>query len=124
MEGGETVFDGDETAKMLKAKGLRPVTPDEFPLLKAFSQFTPEEIRQKFSLGHVNPARTISSSIAQNASNVNNSSVNHASCTVGDIHIHCPGITKDEVAKQIGTEVTNMFSGLSLKALQRVNITR
>lgn len=124
MEGGETVFDGDETAKMLKAKGLRPVTSDEFPLLKAFSQFTPEEIRQKFSLGHVNPARTISSSIAQNASNVNNSSVNHASCTVGNIHIHCPGITKDEVAKQIGTEVTNMFSGLSLKAYQQVNITR
>ncbi len=72
MEGGETVFDGDETAKMLKAKGLRPVSPDEFPLLKVFSQFSPEEIRQRFSLGHVSPSSSIASSAVRNAGNVSN----------------------------------------------------
>lgn len=124
MEGGETVFDGDETAKMLKARGLRPVSPDEFPLLKVFSQFSPEEIRQRFSLGHVSPPNSMTASAVQNAGNVSNTSNNKQTYTTGDIHIHCPGITKDEVARQIGTELTNVFSGLSLKAYQRANITR
>ena len=42
----------------------------------------------------------------------------------GDVHIHCPGVTKDEVAKQIGDEMTKTFFGMENKARQRVNITR
>lgn len=124
MEGGETVFDGDETEKMLKAKGLRPVTPDEFPLLKVFSQFSLEEIRQRFSLGHVSPPSSIVASAVQNAGNVSNNSTNKQTFTIENVHINCPGVTKDEVAKQIGTELNNVFSGLSLRAYQRANITR
>ncbi|MDE7239613.1 MAG: hypothetical protein K2N41_07870, partial [Lachnospiraceae bacterium] len=127
MEGGETVFDGDATAKMLEAKGFRPVTADEFPLLKAFSSYSPDEIRQKFAPSLISPSRAAASSAIQNANHaVNNSSVNNGpSYTMtGDVHIHCPGVTKEEVAKQIGTELNNAFSGLSLKAYQRVNITR
>ena len=126
MEGGETVFDGNATAKMLEAKGFRPITADEFPLLKAFSSYSPDELRQKFAPNLTSPAKSAASSAMQNANHaVNNSSVNNGpSYTTGDVHIHCPGITKDEVAKQIGTELTNVFSGLSLKAYQRANITR
>lgn len=123
MEGGETVFDGDETEKLLKARGLRRLTSDESPLLKALTQYSPSEIQQRLSSNMINPVKSISSSAIQNASqavNVNN----NASYTMGDVHVHCPGITKDEVAKQIGTEMTNIFSGLSLKAYQRANITR
>ena len=42
----------------------------------------------------------------------------------GDVHIHCPGVTKDEVAKQISDEMTKTFFGMENKARQRVNITR
>ncbi len=49
---------------------------------------------------------------------------NHPSITIGDIHITCPGVTSQEVAKQVGAEINNIFSGLSLKAYQRANITR
>ncbi|MBD5466690.1 MAG: hypothetical protein HDR21_00885 [Lachnospiraceae bacterium] len=126
MEGGETVFNGDATARMLKARGFRQITADEFPLLKAFSSYSPDELRQKFAPSLSSPATSAASSAMQNASHaVNNSSVNNSpSYTTGDVHIHCPGITKDEVAKQIGAELTNVFSGLSLKAYQRANITR
>ena len=127
MEGGETVFDGDATARMLKARGFRPITADEFPLLKAFSSYSPDELRQKFAPSLASPATSAASSAMQNANHaINNSSVNNGpSYTMsGDVHIHCPGVTKDEVAKQIGTELTNVFSGLSLKAYQRANITR
>lgn len=71
------------------------------------------------------PANTAAASAIQNAGRaVSNSFNNGTSFTTGDVHIHCPGITKDEVAKQIGTELTNVFSGMSLNAYQRVNITR
>ena len=126
MEGGETVFDGDETAKMLSAKGFAPITPDEFPLLKALSPYSPDEIMQKFAPAMISPARTAATSAIQNAGHaMNHNSVNNSpSYTMGDVHIHCPGITKDEVAKQIGSELTNVFTGLSLNAYQRANITR
>ena len=126
MEGGETVLSGDETAKMLKARGFQPIRPDDFPLLKAFAAYSPEEIRQRFAPQMISPAGTTASATLQNAGHaVNNNSINNTpSYTTGDIHIHCPGITKDEVARQIGTELTNVFSGLSLKAYQRASITR
>ena len=124
MKGGETVFDGDETARMLKAKGFKPLTPEKSLTFKTFSQFTPEEISQRFSFNPPNPAGILSSSVVQNAGSVNNSSINKPSFTLENVHIHCPGVTKDEVAKQIGAELNHVFNGMSLKAYQRVNITR
>ena len=125
MEGGETVYNGEETERMLKARGFQPVTPEKFPLLKSFASYRPSEIRQRFVPQMISPANTAAASAIQNAGRaVNNSFNNGTSFTTGDVHIHCPGITKDEVAKQIGTELTNVFSGMSLNAYQRVNITR
>lgn len=38
--------------------------------------------------------------------------------TIGDIHVTCPGVTSQEVARQVGVELNKQFSGLSLAALQ------
>lgn len=46
------------------------------------------------------------------------------SFTVGDIHVTCPGITSDDVAKQIGSALKREFSGMSLMATQKMSITR
>ena len=124
MKGGETVYNGEETARILKAKGFRPITPDEFPLLKAFQKFSPDDIMQKFAPNLSYQTGAISSAIARNVSNVNDNSVNRSSVTLENVHIHCPGVTKDEVAKQIGAELNNVFNGLSLRAYQRASITR
>lgn len=56
---------------------------------------------------------------------INNSSVvnkNSRPVTIGDINITCPGVTSQEVAKQIGVELNNMFNGLHLEADQRSRI--
>ncbi len=53
---------------------------------------------------------------------LNNSVVNNNQrqmVSIGDIHITCPGVTSQEVAKQVGVELNNMFNGLHLNALQQ-----
>ena len=46
------------------------------------------------------------------------------SMTIENMNITCPGITSDDVAKQIGSALKKEFSGMSLKAYQISNITR
>lgn len=46
------------------------------------------------------------------------------SFTVGDIHVTCPGITSNDVAKQIGSALEKEFKGMSLYATQKMSITR
>ena len=55
--------------------------------------------------------RSVSSSV------INSKNVQPVS--VGDIHITCPGITSQEVARQVGDQLNHMFSGLHLDAMQR-----
>lgn len=53
---------------------------------------------------------------------INNSNVvnnNRPSVSIGDIHVTCPGVTSQEVAKQVGVELNNMFNGLHLEAMQQ-----
>lgn len=52
-----------------------------------------------------------------NISNINNNK-NSQSIAIGDINITCPGITSQEVTKQIGIEVNNLFRGFSSDAYQ------
>ena len=125
MEGGEKVFNGDETKNLFENKSIRPLRPEDSPILHKISQMNPDDIMAKFGINSAIPVRSTlfdtSKSIA-NSNMVNNN--NKPSYSVGDVHIHCPGVTKDEVAKQIGTEMTKTFFGLENKALQRANITR
>ena len=125
MEGGETVYNGDETKQIL-AHGLRDVTEEDFPLLKVIKQYSPEEIRQRFTPTSYDLAKQFNASIASSMSNsVNNTTNNNSqSVSVGDIHVHCPGITKDEVAVQATEAIRRELFGIYNQAYQRVNKTR
>lgn len=57
-----------------------------------------------------------------NSNMVNN---NQPAFTInGGINITCPGVTSKEVMSQVGTALEKEFSGMALKAYQKVNITR
>lgn len=60
--------------------------------------------------------------ISKNISNVNNNKTQ--SFSVGDITVHCAGITSADVAKEVGTALEKEFSGMANKAYQRASITR
>ncbi|WWR16839.1 hypothetical protein V1224_05245 [Lachnospiraceae bacterium JLR.KK008] len=53
---------------------------------------------------------------------------NKPSITIGDIHVTCPGVTRQQVAEQlgyaIGDELNKQFNGLSLYAYQDSRISR
>lgn len=51
-----------------------------------------------------------------NINNVNNSRAQNVN--VGDIHITCPGVTSQEVMREVGKAMNQQFSGLALAALQ------
>ena len=158
MEGGETVYNGDETEKMLNSNGVKSLhkgqsinttnagnayakgTDDGTVVMKDGTVLRPlregdegydlikkaELYFEKFGNQIMPPVNEMNKNMemmAKNISYVNNNS-NMANYSVGDVHIHCPGVTKDEVVKQIGDEMTKTFFGLSNKALQRANITR
>lgn len=124
MEGGETVFDGDETAKMIRAEGLKPISEDELPLLKAFRKYTPDEIMSRFGMNYVIPnySSALNNANAVMNSNVVNRNVN-SSPTV-NLNVNCPGVTSTEVANQITTILHREISGIALEALQEASITR
>ena len=84
----------------------------------------PDEVRTKLGIGTYTPSRTSISDMTRDMANSNVVNNSNQSYSVGDVHIHCPGVTKDEVAKQIGDEMTKTFFGMENKARQRVNITR
>lgn len=126
MEGGETVYNGDETEKLLEAKGIRPLHEEDNPLLYKISQMNPDDIREKFGIGSAMPVRSVVSDTAKNIANsnvVNNNS--KPSMTVnGGINVTCPGVTSKEVMNQVGTAIQREIGGIYLEALQDANITR
>ena len=60
--------------------------------------------------------------MTRNISNVNN--INGQSYSIGDVHIHCFGITSKDVAQQVVTELDKTFFGMSNYANQRASVTR
>ena len=54
----------------------------------------------------------------------NNTKNIQPSVNVGDIHITCPGVTSEEVAKQLSRELNRVFNGLSNYADQQSRIRR
>ena len=126
MEGGETVYNGDETEKLLEAKGIRPLRPEDSPILYKISQMNPDDIREKFGISSAMPVRSVVSDTAKSIANsnvVNNNS--KPSMTVnGGINVTCPGVTSKEVMNQVGTAIQREIGGIYLEALQEANITR
>ena len=119
-----TAYEGGTVKKTPLPSYLRQLREDDedYELFKKI-----EENRDKFMGQIIPPVNAIEKSmetIAKNISNVNTNN-NMASYSMnGDVHINCPGVTKDEVVKQIGDEMTKTFFGMSNKALQRASITR
>lgn len=57
--------------------------------------------------------------VTNNVSNVTNNRNVQQPVIYGGINITCPGITSQEVARQVGVEINNMFNGMHLDAEQR-----
>lgn len=72
------------------------------------SLLTPISFIQKDMERMVNSLNTVN--------NVSNSRMQQIN--IGDINITCPGVTSQEVAKQVGVELNKQFNGFSLVALQ------
>ena len=122
MEGGETVYNGDETKKMLKGD-LKILERADSPLLRAFNSYTPDDIMNRFGgVSIPNYSSGISSAVA-NSKIVNNN--NKPTLTInGGINVTCPAVTSKEVMNQVSTALQREFSGMALDAYQRANITR
>lgn len=71
----------------------------------------------------VNAIQKNTEEIARSVSNVNTNNIQR-SVNIGDINITCPGVTSNEVAKQITTELHKQIGGIALEALQESHITR
>lgn len=71
----------------------------------------------------VNAIQKNTDEIARSVSNVNTNNIQR-SVNIGDINITCPGVTSNEVAKQITTELHKQIGGIALEVLQESHITR
>ena len=61
--------------------------------------------------------------MASNVSKINNNNRQIVN-TIQNVNVNCPGVTSQEVAQQIGTELQKTFSGMSLNAYQKMSVTR
>ena len=61
--------------------------------------------------------------MASNVSKINNNNRQIVN-TIQNVNVNCHGVTSQEVAQQIGTELQKTFSGMSLNAYQKMSVTR
>lgn len=105
---------------------LRPLQPGDrmWELIKKAEEYmkqTGEDVRELLS--PVNVIKRDMEQMTQSLNTVNNVSNNRTqSINIGDININCPGITDQEVARQVGIKVNDMFNGLHLNAYQQSKI--
>ena len=71
----------------------------------------------------VNAIQKNTEEIARSVSNVNTNNIQR-SVNIGDINITCPGVTSNEVAAQVSTELHKQIGGIALEVLQESHITR
>ena len=131
MEGGEVVKNERDTKKLLDPDNLAPVdtasviTPIQpgcfmWDLREKFNAYISKMGKDVSSVMapvdsiQTNMARTING--ISPANNITNTGIHQV--TIGDIHVTCPGVTSQEVARQVGVELNRQFSGFSLVALQ------
>lgn len=99
------------------------IDPEQFQLYKKIG-----EISQSLDLG-VMKVQGINQMMSDMVSKTVNNNVvtnnnNQPHISVGDINVTCPGVTSQEVVKEVGKALENQFSGLALKAYQQSKITR
>ena len=131
MEGGEVVKNERDTKKLLDPDNLTPVdtasviTPIQpgsfmWDLQEKFNAYISKMGKDVSSV--MAPVDSIQKNMARTingispANNITNTGIHQV--TIGDIHVTCPGVTSQEVARQVGVELNRQFSGFSLVALQ------
>ncbi|MDE5588607.1 MAG: hypothetical protein K2J60_05635, partial [Acetatifactor sp.] len=131
MEGGEVVKNERDTKKLLDpdnlasvdtASVLTPIQPGSFmwDLQEKFNAYINKMGKDISSV--MAPVDSIQNNMARTvngispANNITNTGIHQV--TIGDIHVTCPGVTSQEVARQVGVELNRQFSGFSLVALQ------
>lgn len=131
MEGGEVVKNERDTEKLLDPDNLAPVdtisvlTPIQpgslmWDLQEKFNAYISKmgedisSVMAPVDFIQKDMARTVNGISTTN--NITNTGMQQV--TIGDIHVTCPGVTSQEVARQVGVELNRQFSGFSLVALQ------
>lgn len=120
-----TVNDGT----IVKSNGtvFRPLQPGDHGY--ELNQFVEQLKNKMIDFGEVIPRITDIDknvdSITKNMNSINNNnSMRQIYNTIENVNVTCPGITSDDVAKQIGSALRKEFSGMSLNAYQKMNVTK
>lgn len=127
MEGGEKVYNGEETKNLLKGNKIYDAWVEyttkyaNNPALLSASimetspqLFTASQDIWNSQMDYL----TSKDKVAPRVENKSNS------YNVGDIHVHCSGITSKDVAEQAARQIQREFFGMSNEARQRASITR
>lgn len=127
MEGGEKVYNGKETANLLNGNGLHEAWIEYTTKYADNPALLTTEIMQQYpKLYQASQdiwARQVdyltgkdkATPMVENKSN---------SYNVGDIHIHCSGITSQQVAEQTARELDKQIFGMQGYFRQKASITR
>lgn len=132
---GTVIFNEKQTRKILSNKGkaignafangtiLRPLQQGDrgYELVK-----TAEQLKDKIISNMIPSIDSINKNVelfAKTVSNVrnNNQQINN---TIENVNVTCPGITSNDVARQIGNALRKEFSGMSSNANQIMSVTR
>lgn len=132
---GTVIFNEKQTRKILSNKGkaignafangtiLRPLQQGDrgYELVK-----TAEQLKDKIISNMIPSIDSINKNVelfAKSVSNVRNNS-QQINNTIENVNVTCPGITSDDVARQIGSALRKEFSGMSSNANQKMSVTR
>ena len=123
---GKAYADGN-VGNSLASGMLRPLQPGDHGY--ELNQFVEQLKNKMIDFGEVIPRITDIDknvdSITKNMNSINNNnSMRQIYNTIENVNVTCPGITSDDVAKQIGSALRKEFSGMSLNAYQKMNVTK
>lgn len=99
--------------------------PDDHPINVFFRDW--EKKHMDFNESMMTPMHSIQDNISEMARNINNISTKNnqnQQVVIGDINVNCPGVTSQEVARQISSALHREIGGIALEALQESSITR
>lgn len=135
LPAGTVIFNEKQTKRILANNGkklgksfaggtiLRPLQQGDnsYELVKIA-----EQLKAQIADNMMYPMNSINKNVEMIAKNINSVQTNHQQSTniIENVNITCPGITSDDVAKQIGSALRKEFSGMSLNAYQKMNVTR
>ena len=112
----------DGTITLASGTTLTPIQPEDsgYKLVKIAEQLKSQMVDNMIPSFDV-----MSKNVEMITKNINSIQNRQQSMNIiENVNVNCPGITSQEVAKQIGTELQKTFSGMSLNAYQKMSVTR